>query len=180
MSNPRKYIFSLAVLLLMAAAFGQRQSQVRSDLSGVYASSGMTVRAAQGMPRTYVALCELLQRDFAPALHQEVIEQDHHRTARVVIRDDLALSITMEGGKYGTCHCTWTKPDGLKVTVDGATYTKREKSGSLKMERGRVVAYRFSLDEERRLIVSVEVASSARDKAPKVGVYAFPRISDVR
>src|SRR5688572_15832025 len=84
-----------------------------TDVSGVYSASGMTVRAAEGMPSAYVSLCGLLSRDFDPANHEKSAKQAQDQNARVTLQDDLALSVVIAGGRWGSCLGTWTKADGL-------------------------------------------------------------------
>src|ERR1041384_7486404 len=86
-----------------------------SDLAGLYAASGMTIRASAGMPSAHVSLCGLLCRDTDPLKHEALVKQDQDRTARVTLQDDLVLNVVIDGGKWGSCVATSTKADGLKV-----------------------------------------------------------------
>ncbi len=160
----------LAVGLTQAAAV---------DISGEYVEYGMTIRADPGAPQKEVSFGSLLALELDPTSHQKWFEGD--RRVRIKQYEDIAVDFygfggtNLQGSRAGSFKGNWTKADGLRVAENELILPRRAPPPPRDLWKAVFV---FSLDEEKRLIVSVEFTTTKKPVRVVRGVYAFPRAAE--
>ena len=176
--TPRS-ITSRVVPILVAAAAALSSTEAKAiDISGEYSEYGMTLRADAGAPQYEVLLGSLLSLELDPSMHKKWYEGS--RRMRIRQYEDIAIEFygfggtTLQGGRTGFFHGNWAKADGLQVSEDALVLPRRPNPPPKDLWRA---VLSFTLDEEKRLIVTAKFTSTKKPVRTLTGVYAFPRFS---
>lgn len=165
-------VIAWGCLVLHGSAFASNAKPAvdRIDIGGNYVEDGMVVRANGAMPAAKVSLCALLGMDVRPQSHAALAAP--HRSIRVTQTDDLVVAFLISGGSMGACRSVWTKAEGLRVEERAVHFVKKD--------RGTSFSYTIRSDNERRLLVSVDVSVKRLFGRVERGhaEYAFPRLGD--